>query len=828
MIKKILVAFCFCFMCYAADAQIDHDKAHRRYWYYRTRLINDFMKIGKNQGDCIVIAERNEGKSTLSDSSSIVSQVGPDQIDLINQYIVTLALEYKMLTRANQDASETVNELYHLLYMINRLDMEADQFWKSNPPTGPNITPNDYPNGFMIREDMPPDYLKDNRYHFNYTMQLSGNTSIASTGQPLPYRGFCGSGYMDELVGTKFQSYVNTPNSGEKDEMGMPHDKFHSMLTALMFVIKYLPASVTNGSETFQDGASSLKQEAKNIAARIYQYLKGPGFSWMLVYPDFSGSNLHYLNVGANAGFYSWPLSRMACYLAADFPWSSVEPCVSYDDPTAFNFGKTYYQTTSMSVQPKIDMAVFNAWDQVGSNRHALASIGYSPGIPPIPAYVAMMPNSGGWGLEWSQLARKVLHQNGTLMTQLSVYDNILAAAPCNGPFNYGSGIYGAWEWSAQDRTEHPNSKGSLHPFAADYPGVDYMMLHNLYYEYNNQLMEDFNGNVANWGNLGAIGAAITTFIYNAVNTAVNAITTGACNVANTVAGWFGGSVSCPTSTSGSGGPGSTVAVTPYLPYNLMDNHDAGVWPRTLHVGSSSTVTQGVTTFPGRVAVFQNLSSDAHIFSTNSIAAPSNTIPSKVEYRAGKEITLSPGFTVDAGSDFHAYVQRYLCNGSGDPLNLRKRYDSTAVADSLTYDNDVMNLVPVHYVTAPMSDSDNNPVNRDSTDSQSLLDVDQTQSGGRMAGRASSDNNSPGAANSNRFLIMPNPSNGAFQVQTQKVSPTEIISIRIVDSKGVEMVKADNVESLLDVHMENAGKGIYIVHLVSSEGYNEVKRISID
>ncbi len=38
---------------------IDNDKAHRRYWYYRTRMINDFMKIGKNQGNCILIAERN-------------------------------------------------------------------------------------------------------------------------------------------------------------------------------------------------------------------------------------------------------------------------------------------------------------------------------------------------------------------------------------------------------------------------------------------------------------------------------------------------------------------------------------------------------------------------------------------------------------------------------------------------------------------------------------------------------------------------------------------------------------------------------------------------
>ncbi|MGZ3900330.1 MAG: hypothetical protein ACXVC7_16360 [Bacteroidia bacterium] len=44
-----------------AQPAIDNDKAHRRYWFYRTRMINDFMKIGKNQGECIVLAERNQG-----------------------------------------------------------------------------------------------------------------------------------------------------------------------------------------------------------------------------------------------------------------------------------------------------------------------------------------------------------------------------------------------------------------------------------------------------------------------------------------------------------------------------------------------------------------------------------------------------------------------------------------------------------------------------------------------------------------------------------------------------------------------------------------------
>lgn len=38
---------------------LENQRAHKRYWYYRTRMINDFMKVGKEQGNCIVFAERN-------------------------------------------------------------------------------------------------------------------------------------------------------------------------------------------------------------------------------------------------------------------------------------------------------------------------------------------------------------------------------------------------------------------------------------------------------------------------------------------------------------------------------------------------------------------------------------------------------------------------------------------------------------------------------------------------------------------------------------------------------------------------------------------------
>jgi hypothetical protein len=65
----------------------ENQRAHRRYWYYRTRMINDFMKVGGAQGDCIVQAERNQGRGDLS------AWIGPDQIDITNQYMICFIRE---------------------------------------------------------------------------------------------------------------------------------------------------------------------------------------------------------------------------------------------------------------------------------------------------------------------------------------------------------------------------------------------------------------------------------------------------------------------------------------------------------------------------------------------------------------------------------------------------------------------------------------------------------------------------------------------------------------------------------------------------------------
>ncbi len=99
-------------------------------------MINDFIKIGISQGDCIVFPERNNTFNGVS--SAPKSVVGPDQIDITNQYMMALALEYKILSRNNQSTDETIKELYHLLYTFNRLDLMATSYETKKIPI---ITP---------------------------------------------------------------------------------------------------------------------------------------------------------------------------------------------------------------------------------------------------------------------------------------------------------------------------------------------------------------------------------------------------------------------------------------------------------------------------------------------------------------------------------------------------------------------------------------------------------------------------------------------------------------------------------------------------------------
>lgn len=778
---NITLSFILISICLQSQT-IDNNKAHRRYWYYRTRMINDFMKIGKNQGDCIVFPERNITSNGVN--PAVASVVGPDQIDITNQYMMALALEYKILSRNHQSTDETIKELYHLLYAVNRLDLEAEQFFDGVTLTNQHVQATGLLNGFMLREDMPIDYFtannSENLVHYNYEL-LEHNYPNQPTA-PETYGGFTGLQHTNqEYSNGKFIGYFAGDQAS--GELVCPQDKYQSLLVALMFISKYIPDGVSYNGEQFQDGETSLKQEAKNIANRCYNYLDGPSGWWALKLINSGGSSLGGIPSGGGAWSYSWPLSREACMVNRPFPWtmgSFNSLCSGYNDAFAITLGRATYDIMSTNPNYANDIAVFMAWSQSGSNSDPVSSS--------LPISLMMQQNTALHNLEWAELLRKVLHQNQVLFRQLSIYSNPLEAAPCQGPYNYGSCFSGGWEWSSQDRLEHPEHRGAGCGAAAsdnygNYPGVDYMLLHNLYYEYQNQLHDGQDGNVGGW--LDNTASSLLTWIYNSTT-----------QIGNTV--------------YGNGGSGSNVPIPGYIyAYNYMDNLDESVWPLTRGLGS----IYGTTLNPSKVAVFQNLKSTAHIYFKASPAAQSNNTPSDVTYRAGKEITLSPGFQVDAGSTFHAYILRYVCTGNADAMNMRHIHDSTILANVhvMDYESDEMNPIPMHYIESPKSDADKTPV------------VPITRS---------VDNTLPLLPDArpfgvNDFAIQPNPSVGIFKVLTHKETEVETLSIRIYDMRGQLINSYADVTPEFEINLSGYSKGIYMVQLMSTSGKVSSKRVDI-
>ena len=758
----IVLLISFCDIIKSQPLTIDENqRAHRRYWFYRTRMINDFMKVGGGQGNCIVLAERNQGRN------DVTAKVGADQIDITNQYLSALALEYKLLTRNNQNTDETIKEIFYLIKTLNRLDSRADWFFQSSPPLNDNMTPypeTAYLNGFMLREDMPLSFIQNNLSHYNYELLEAGyNGSSTSLPNPLnTYKSFTGLNHISNLDNdNQFSSFIgfrpDLPEPKKLNRMTCPQDKYFSMFVALMFINKYIPDGTyyyENGvKQQFQDYEYDIKQEVRNIANRCHPYLRGNLFGsivsdWRMEYPDGTHNSE---DLGILPPF-SYPVTRMICHINRDFPWS-LPPCIAYSDFVAQSNRSVYqnmqfYLPFGALYSTGQDAAVFLANCQAGSNV----------GTNMLPAWIIMQLNTAAYNLEWADLLRMVLHENGNLTKSKGVYANPINSAPCEGPYNFNhlSGEFplytgstfddAGYEWSSQDRMEHPDSRGSMKPFPGNYPGVDYMLLHNLYYEYLNQQDDK---------------------------------------------------------------PSITEDAAYKNAYNFMDNEDNSIWPKKIILGFVG-MTLGVNNTDGNhqlgnVKVFQYLKSTAHIYAATSPLAPVNTVPSNVTYRAGKEIALQPGFQVEAGSTFHAYIKRYVCGVDDYTSGMRTAKDSTDNNMSNDYEGDAMNDIPLHYVEYPKSNVGNYPYLPDELEtSETINQIDK-----------------------NEVKITPNPSTGIFSVEAKKTIENEILSLRVYDLLGNLIIELNDVSVKTEINLKNYSKGVYMVHILSNLGNNYVKKVSI-
>jgi len=136
-----------------------------KYWWYRYRLVNDYLYIDPNDGpgSCIPAQHRTHPSPTYADLR------WEDATIRLGHYIGALAVEYRMLKDNGWDTWRTEYELYHAIRAFDRLDQNAETMCRDingNFPYSPgpwgtpwttllnNNTPGPL-NGFFLRDDVP-------------------------------------------------------------------------------------------------------------------------------------------------------------------------------------------------------------------------------------------------------------------------------------------------------------------------------------------------------------------------------------------------------------------------------------------------------------------------------------------------------------------------------------------------------------------------------------------------------------------------------------------------------------------------------------------------
>ncbi|MGN6646758.1 MAG: hypothetical protein ACTHJT_09515, partial [Cytophaga sp.] len=230
-----------------------------KYWFYRNRLINEFCKVGPNQGESIPFQSMNY--------VTHYGNAGDGGIQKLGHYIGVLATEIKLLRNSNQSTSKTVEELFYALYAAYRLDATAETYDFCYDVDAENAKPkiqNDYPyyskcqgdpgswNGFMLRDDKNP---KSSSAIYNHFKNMTGITNFQ-----------CDFGLNIAPYGQttiEVSNHASTLNDASHDQLG-------NLLIGLRLVQFCL-----NGTEyyTYSGTSYNLKQFSTNIASILMGYL---------------------------------------------------------------------------------------------------------------------------------------------------------------------------------------------------------------------------------------------------------------------------------------------------------------------------------------------------------------------------------------------------------------------------------------------------------------------------------------------------------------------------------------------------------------------------
>ena len=338
ILRNSILIFIIIFSSYKLRSQSDDEGNQQKYWYYRSRLTNDFLKIGMGPGESIPFNERavtqtGDPRTSNPPANKANGFKSGDALSAIGLYIGVLATEYALLTKNNQPTDSVRHELFCALNSINRIDHISEPLWAYAGGTTVPL------NGFMVRSDIPCDFIRENYTHFNYYNQ---GTFMASDNLPFPIspsqdRGFAsiintgqfklGSTMTNDggASGSEFCDITNSVNPESPDKNTMSQDHVISLLVGLSLVNKFVDFGAVdldnNGNPVVfpfeMSNETRIKQEARNIAERLAN-LFGSSQFWNLVNPVTH----QVVNPGGITTFTQYGIAESFCQVAG-FPHAS-------------------------------------------------------------------------------------------------------------------------------------------------------------------------------------------------------------------------------------------------------------------------------------------------------------------------------------------------------------------------------------------------------------------------------------------------------------------------------------------------------------------------
>jgi hypothetical protein len=495
----------------------------KKYWFYRERLKN-FVYVSSNYSE----AGTNIPASAISQDKTTLAW--DDGNAAFSHYISLLATEYRLLKNSGQDVTQTTRELYYAIKSFERLDLTAE----SKIVSGHSQIASDL-NGYFLRNDV------DDTFCSKY--KAGGSTpyfkSIVSFA-----KGDLMQNSLDNCIHLlEAFTLVNKLVDSEVvdgvliDFKQLVKDNAERIITNMYHPNEPVATSDAVLNDEWRDKIKTYGSDyAYSVLRSLHEYtwyLKNPitgelvpneygggldgtmlfasyGFAkvgnQMLGFDKFDEMKLSY---ETSAFGLSYPISDMYINLKLS-ERTTLVPVIPYLDIkldlTSQNYSKTIFDLKTTVVPEFIEIPLTglricnyttinsNEWSiHKSKDEYKLRSLCATGNLDVVsgksPYEVLIDKQNQNTVLIYEQfpLIWSILNDNfAYIQAKDKVYINdLLNAAPKSGPYKFPNGSssldYANVNWSSNDRLVWPEHINSFDNYGY-FSGLDYMLLHNLYW----------------------------------------------------------------------------------------------------------------------------------------------------------------------------------------------------------------------------------------------------------------------------------------------------------------------------------------------------------